>query len=161
LTNKLCPKHNIPLVTVKGKLYCPECLRAAAIIQETQKAAQKRWRQSARGKARIKAHEQGKGKEARSRYLHSTKYKARRKEYNERIKESLQIARAQLHEAAKVEPAYTQQKLSALCRDIKDAMSWGRKPPIQDIITWGKDYELTITPQQANELIKKAREQLA
>jgi len=158
MNERICTKHNTPLTLHKKKWYCMECLRASAIVHETQQNAQKRWRQSERGKAHIKAHEQTKGKEARQRYLHSKKYKARRKEYNERIKESLQIARAQLHEAATVEPGLTHFKFDALIRDIKDSMSWGRRPSQQEIIEWGRGYALTITPEQAKELTAKARE---
>ena len=155
---ELCPKHNIPLTKHNGKYYCVECLRASAMVYETQQAAQKRWRNSDRGKELIKQHEQGKGKAARSRYLHSKKYKSRRREYNERIKESLQIARAQLHEAAKIEPALTKQKYSSLVREIKDVLSWGRRISLTEVTEMARGYELDISNEQAKELIGQARE---
>lgn len=158
MTKRICPKHNVPLTKHGGKLYCLECLRTAASVYETQQAAQKRWRNSKRGKEKIKAHEQGKGKDARSRYLHSTKYKARRKEYNKRIQESLQIARVQLHEATKREPEFTKHRLTALVRDVKDILSWGKRISLAEVTEIGRGYGLDILPEQAKQLVDQARE---
>lgn len=156
---KKCPKHDEPLVRVDSEWYCKTCIYASHLTIEAQKEAQKRWRESERGKQRIREHEQTTGKEARMRYLHSPKYKQRRKEYNERLKESLEMARAVRKEAMKtLGPETIMQKMSALTRDIKDYMSWGTRPKLEEIQEWAESYNLTITPEQALELIQKARE---
>jgi len=159
MTNpKTCPKHDEPLVRVGKAWHCKSCLYAAHLTHEAQKNAQKRWRDSEKGKQKIREHETGKGKAARERYLKSPKYKARRKEYNERLKESLAIARAVRKEATHFEPEFTKQKISALMRDIHDYMSWGRAPSIAEVTEWAEGYNLQLTEDQVRELIIETRE---
>ena len=91
-----CPKcgSRMTLYEPTGMYYCKPCLQASFLTDEAQKEAQKRYRQSSKGKIATHNYEQSeKGKVARLKYFKSPKYKQRRKEYNERIRESLRIAR--------------------------------------------------------------------
>lgn len=74
--------------------FCRPCMLAAYLSDISQKAAVKKYRQTAKGKKAERRYETSpKGKAARERYLKSAKYKERRKEYNKRLQESLRIAR--------------------------------------------------------------------
>lgn len=140
---------------------CEYCLRASAIIYDSQKEATKRWRKSAQGREAVQRYEQGKGKEARERYLKSEKYKQRRKEYNQRMKESLNIRRDTIKlEAARADPEHTTQKLTAVVRDLKDGwLSWGKRPDESDVIKLCEGYGIEgVTPEQAQELLNRAKE---
>ena len=158
-SGKICPKHNIPLVRHKRKWYCMECLRASAIIHESQTDAQRRWRGSTEGKEALRRYEQSpKGQKARTTYLKSDKYKSRRKEYNQRLQEALREARKVRQRAVSIEPALTKQKLESLIRDIKDYMSWGRQPTAEEVLKWASEYGIQVKTGEVQALIQKAKE---
>jgi len=141
--------------------YCPACLYGAYLTHQAQAKASKKWRQSPQGKARIRDWEHTeKGKAARERYLKSDKYKQRRKEYNERLKESMKIAHAAHEALRKEEPGLTQAKMSALVRDIRDFASWGRRPTLEEVADMAtKEYNLTISLSEASKLRDTALQQ--
>lgn len=156
---KRCPKHDEPLVKIERKWYCQSCIYAAHLTCEAQKEAQRRWRESERGKQKISDWEKGPGKPSRQRYLKGPKYKAARRRYNDTLKESLEIARSIRKEAmATLGPEMLKQKMDTLTRDIKDYMSWGTRPKLEEIVQWAEGYNLTITLEQAQELIERAKE---
>jgi molecular chaperone GrpE (heat shock protein) len=163
MPKQLCPKHNIPLTySRKHKRYfCKECLYASFLTHQAQQASYKKWHQSAKGKASVKKYEQTTGRAARERYLHSDKYKQRRREYNERLKESLRIARIALAERAtreKEEERIRTTELAPLIQDIREYIdSLGRTPTSAEVTKWARDaYSLTLSKDRAQELITKA-----
>lgn len=163
-TKKVCPTHNEPLIYSREqkKHYCKTCLYGAYLTYQTQQAAVKRYRQSEKGRAAEKRYETSeRGKTARDRYLKSEKYKQRRAEYNERLKESLRIARqAHLERAVKHTEVETQRDegLLSLVQDIQEYFDTFNTPPSTAIvIRWAKSaHKLDISPNKAAELITKA-----
>ena len=162
MTTKVCPEHNEPLVKVKGKWYCKKCLYNSFLTHQTQIQATKRWRQSDKGKEAEKTYEQSdKGKVARTAYLHSDKYKAARKAYNERLKESLAIARsARIGGSSKItkEETRTASTLEGLLAEIREYLDSNNRPPtLKNVIDTAKrDYNQVINEDRARELIDAA-----
>jgi hypothetical protein len=160
---QFCPTHNTPLTySRKHKRYfCKECLYASYLTHQAQQAAYRRWRQSEKGKAAVKKYEQTTGKAARERYLHSEKYKQRRKEYNERLKESLRLARLAMTERAtheKEEERVRIAELAPLVQDIREYIDvMGKAPAAHQVVKWAQDaYGITLSQDRAQELITKA-----
>lgn len=157
----ICEIHNKPKVKLRGQWYCEACLYSSHLTYQAQKNAVKRWRQSDKGVESEKTYEQSdKGKKARERYLKSPKYKAARKAYNERLKESLAIARSVRVESAK---GLTQVEmdvpvLAGLISEIREYIDNYTKPPtVKAVIDTAKrDYNTTIDEDKAKELIKAA-----
>ena len=138
---------------------CPACLYAAFLTDQAQRAAVKRYRQSEKGVAAEKKYEQSeKGKIARTRYLKSEKYKQRRREYNERLKESLAIARKAMLPRAKA--LTKEEKLATLVDAIKEYQQMSKRlPAISDVIEWAEDeHQVKITTAEAQEFIKRAQQ---
>ena len=160
-SRRLCPKHETPL-KYSQKLrtwYCKPCLESAYLSYQAQQEAVKRYRDSKKGKTAQEGYEKSeKGQIARQRYLHSEKYKAARRAYNQRLKESLQIARA-----AKLERPSTERnverirttELTPLIQDIREYLdTMVRRPSTTEVMEWSKDiYETKITTERAKELI--------
>ena len=159
----VCPKHSTPM-KYSRKLktwYCSECLQSAYESYLAQQEAVKRYRTSEKGKTAQERYEQGKGKEARQRYLHSEKYKAARKVYNQRLKESLQIARAAHLDRPSAERGVERVRTevsSPLIQDIQEYLdTMGRRPSPFEVKEWSQDiYQTTITTERAKELIETA-----
>lgn len=165
---RTCPIHDKPLTYSRKlrKWYCKDCLFSSFLTYQAQQAAVKRYRQSKKGKEAERKYElSNKGKEARDRYLKSEKYKEARKAYNERLKESLRIARlAQLERATKekdVEIRRTEESLP-LIQDIREYLDvMGRTPEPAEVIIWADAYGITLTHKKASELIKRAQQKRA
>lgn len=158
-----CTKHNILLKHSETEKvwYCPECLRNAHNSWKAQQEAVRRYRNSDKGKeAQDRYENSDKGQAARNRYLKSSKYKQRRKEYNQRLQESLQIAREakkaapRVHKVLKALPP----NLPPLVTDILEYQDLiGRSPSTADVKEWSVDlYKKHITTEQARKLIKQA-----
>ena len=144
------------------KWICEQCLYGAYLTDQAQREAVRRYRESEKGKASEKKYEQSeKGKTARERYLKSEKYKQRRREYNQRLKESLAIARAaELERAKKITPAevLVADERSALIQDIREYMdSYSRLPTLEAVKTQAEEYDLSLTDDQARELLQRAQ----
>jgi len=160
----ICPTCEGPL-TYSRKLkrwICEQCLYGAFLTDQAQREAVKRYRESEKGKASEKKYEQSeKGKTARERYLKSEKYKQRRREYNQRLKESLAIARAaELERAKKITPTEVRiaDERAALIQDIREYIdSYNRLPTPAAVKTQAEDYSLSLTDEQARELIQRAQ----
>lgn len=160
----VCPSHGTPM-KYSRKLktwYCSECLQRAYESYLAQQEAVKRYRDSEKGKTAQERYEDSeKGQTARQRYLKSDKYKAARRAYNQRLKESLQIARA-----AKLERPSTErvvevlrtEALSPLVQDIREYLdTMGRRPLTTEVKDWANDiYGTKITTERAKELIETA-----
>ena len=160
----ICPSHSTPM-KYSRKLrtwYCSECLQRAYESYLAQQEAVKRYRDSEKGKTAQERYEDSeKGQTARQRYLHSDKYKAARKAYNQRLKESLQIARAAKLEKPSKERAVERvrtEELSPLVQDIREYLdTMGRRPLTTEVKEWANDiYETKITTERARELIERA-----
>lgn len=161
---RTCTKHAKPL-KFSRKLktwYCPDCLLAAHLTHQAQQEAVKRYRESDKGKEAQKRYEQGKGKDARQRYLKSGKYKERRKEYNQRIKESLQIARAARVGAPRMRKVVKELPPGSppIIADILEYQEMvGRSPSPTDVKEWSQDiYKKQITTAVAQKLIGQAED---
>ena len=160
---KMCPKHGIPLkyYAEKDLWFCKDCLFSSYLTQTAQDAAVKRYNHSEKHKTSEQKYEQGTGREARERYLKSDKYKLRRKEYNERLAESLRIARAAHTGRAVSEKAAErkqQEEFAELIADIREYIDeQGRQPSSKNVAHWAKeDYNKTISLDQAKEIINRA-----
>jgi hypothetical protein len=160
-----CDKHNHPQkYSRKHKLwYCTDCLYAAYLSNQAQQEAVKRYRNTDKGKDAQRRYEQSEGGQtARQRYLKSDKYKQRRKEYNQRLKESLQLARAARITGAlpskgkKVLPPNT----SPLLADILEFMELANDSPIPtEVQEWSVTlYKKPISVAEAAKLIKQAKD---
>lgn len=159
----ICPKHNTPLVLVEklGSYHCKECLYSSFLTQTAQDAAIKRYNQTPKHKESAKRYEQGTGKEAREKYLKSDKYKQRRREYNQRLAESLRIARSAKLDRATSEKVIEKRGKSEFVELIEDIREYldnqNRQPSALNVVRWAKEnYGRDITEQQAQNLIKKA-----
>ena len=160
----LCPSHQTPM-KYSRKLktwYCSECLQRAYESYLAQQEAVKRYRGSGKGKTAQEHYEQSdKGQTARQRYLHSDKYKAARRAYNQRLKESLQIARAAKLERPSTERAVERVRtevMSPMVQDIREYLdTMGQRPSTTDVKEWANDiYGTKITTERARELIETA-----
>jgi len=160
----ICPSHSTPM-KYSRKLrtwYCSECLQRAYESYLAQQEAVKRYRGSEKGKtAQDRYEESEKGQTARQRYLHSNKYKAARRAYNQRLKESLQIARAAKLERPTTERVVERIRtdvLSPLVQEIREYLDvMGRRPSTTEVKEWANDiYETKITTERARELIERA-----
>lgn len=154
----ICSTHNEEMVKVKGQWYCKSCLYSSHLTHTAQKNAVKRWRQSDVGKESEKRYEQSeKGKASRDRYFKSEKYKEARRRYNERLKESLAIARSVRTESAKsltpVEMSVPE--LAGLLAEIREYNDSYLKPPtVKSVIETAKrDYNAVIDEAKAKALI--------
>jgi len=122
----------------------------------------KRYRGSEKGKtAQDRYEDSEKGQTARQRYLHSDKYKAARKAYNQRLQESLQIARAAHLERPSAERNVERVRtevLSPMVQEIREYIDMmGRKPSTLEVREWALDiYKTKITTERAKELIETA-----
>jgi len=155
---KVCSKHGETLVKIGKDWYCKSCLHAAHLTNEAQKEAQRRWRQSSRGKQKVREWATGPGKETRERYLKGPKGMAKRlelrKKYNEQLKEAQAISRAGGHDRGTTFTSeQLSQKLAALARDIWDTGSWRQKPTVDEVIKNAATYGLELTHDQAQKLI--------
>ncbi len=163
-TAPVCEIHNEPMVKVKGKYYCQKCLFASHLTYETQRQAVERYNKSPEGRAAAKKYEQSdKGKETRNKYLKSEKYKAARKAYNDRLRESLRLARAArgLGERASelTEPELrVATSLEGLVAEIRSYIDENLRPPsVRNVIDTAKrDYNTVIDAKKAEELIETA-----
>ncbi len=170
-TVQLCPIHNTPLTPYKGNVpelkgtdVCEKCLFSSHLTYETQREAIERYNKSLEGRAAAKKYEQSeKGKATREKYLKSEKYKAARKAYNERLRQSLAMARAAqgVGERAKaITPVELRvaTTLEGLMAEIREYIDSNLRPPsIKNVIdTAKKDYNLTIDAKKAQELIDTA-----
>jgi len=138
--------------------YCPECLHGAYLTDLAQREAVKRYRQSGKGKEAEKKYEQsGKGKVARERYLKSEKYKAARKRYNERLKESLAIARKAMLPRAKA--ITREEKLVPLVDEIREFIQRVKHlPKPADVVVWAEDiHQVKISTTEAEQFMKRAQ----
>lgn len=162
-TEQLCPIHSTSMVTLKGKLYCKSCLYASHLTHQAQKEAIAHWRKSEIGIASEKQYEQSdKGKAARGKYLHSEKYKLARKAYNERLKESLAIARSARTESAKgltKEERQVATGLEGLLAEVREYLDTNLKAPtVKNVVDTAKrDYNQVISEEKAKELIDVAK----
>ncbi len=164
MDSKTCLIHNCKLTYSRKhkQYYCKECLYSSYLTHQAQLEAERRYRQSEKGKtAERKYEESPKGKTARERYLKSDKYKQRRKEYNQRLKESLQIARVVLAERAtreKEEERQRTEELMPLIQDIREyADTMGRLPLASEVTKWARDaYGAVLSLNSATKLINKA-----
>lgn len=162
---QICPTHNKPLKYSKKlrKWYCPECLYSSFLTHQAQQEAVKRYRQSEKGKESERKYELSeKGQIARDKYLKSEKYKQRRREYNERLKESLRIARMARDERATAEKEVEVRRTSELMPLIQDIHEYmdimGRLPLPHEVVVWARDaYKISILPDRAAALIRQAR----
>ena len=159
---RICPKHNIPLkYDDKVGWYCKDCLFSSYLTQQAQDAAVKRYNKTAKHKNAEKKYEQGTGKTARDKYLHSDKYRQRRREYNERLAESLRIARA-AHTGRAVSEKQVERKqkeeFAELIEDIREYLdTQGRQPTAKNVTHWAKEnYNKTISLDQAKTIIERA-----
>ena len=158
----ICEIHNEAKVKLKDQWWCKSCIYGSHLTYQAQKDAVKNWRQSDKGITSEKEYEQSdKGKVARGRYLHSDKYKAARKAYNERLKESLAIARSVRVESAK---GKTQVEidipvLSGLISEIREYYdNYNKAPATKNVIDTAKrDYNTVIDKDKAEELIVAAK----
>ena len=163
-TKRVCPKHETPLKYSRKQRtwYCSTCLQAAYESYVAQQEAVKRYRDSEKGKTAQERYEQSeKGQTARQRYLKSEKYKAARRAYNQRLKESLQIARAAKLERPSTERAVERVRtevLSPMVQEIREYIDvMGRRPSPTEVREWANDlYQTTITTERAKELIETA-----
>ena len=139
---------------------CEQCLYGAYLTDLAQRDAVKRYRTSEKGKTAEKKYEQSlKGKIARERYLKSDKYKQRRREYNQRLKESLAIARKAMLPRAKA--ITREEKLVPLLEDIREFIITSKRAPLpSDVIEWAEDeYQTKISTSEAEAFIKRASRQ--
>lgn len=163
-TAPVCEIHNEPMVKIKGKYYCQKCLYSSHLTYETQKQAIQRYNKSPEGRDAAKRYEQSeKGKLAREKYLKSEKYKAARKAYNERLRESLAMARAAQgagERAKELTPTELRvaTSLEGLMAEIREYIDSNMRPPsVQNVInTAKKDYNQVIDTKKAEELINDA-----
>ena len=148
------------------KWYCPSCMKGAYLTNLAQLASVKKYRASEKGRVASKRYEQSeKGKVARARYLKSEKYKAARKRYNERLKESLAIARKAFEGGHREKRLTREERLVPLIDDIREFTRTAKirghtilHPSPEDVITWAEDeYKVKITPNEAAEFIRRAR----
>ena len=163
-TEHLCPTHQTPM-KYSRKLktwYCSTCLQAAYESYQAQQEAVKRYRDSEKGKTAQKRYEDSeKGQTAKQRYLKSEKYKAARRAYNQRLKESLQIARSAKLDRPSAEHSVERVRtevLSPMVQEIQEYIDvMGRKPSTLEVREWANDlYRTTITAERAKELIETA-----
>jgi len=162
---RICPVHSKPLKYSKKlrKWYCPECLYSSYLTHQAQQEAVKRYRQSEKGKESERKYELSeKGLVARGKYLTSEKYKQRRREYNARLKESLQIARMAREERATTEKEVEVRRTSELMPLIQDIHEYtdimGRLPSPLEVVVWARDaYKITLPLHNANELLKRSQ----
>ncbi len=158
---ELCPIHNVELVRTIAGPKCPKCLFNSNLTWETQRQAIARYNKSEEGRAAAKKYEQSdKGKTARERYLKSDKYKAARRAYNERLRESLAMARAaqSVGERAK---RYSEPEvrvltaLEGLMAEIRQYIDVNmHTPSIANVIATAKrDYNTSIEAKKAQDLI--------
>lgn len=163
-TEHVCPSHSTPMkYNRKLKMwYCSACLQAAYVSYQAQQEAVKRYRGSEKGKtAQGRYEESEKGQTARQRYLHSEKYKTARRAYNQRLKESLAIARAAKLERTSTERAVERTRTdisSTLIQDIQEYLdTMGRRPSTTEVKEWSYDiYQTPITTERAKDLIETA-----
>jgi hypothetical protein len=161
---KLCPIHNTPLTHFEGKEVCEQCLYSSHLTYTTQREAIQRYNKSPEGRAAAKKYEQSdQGKETRNKYLKSEKYKAARKAYNERLRNSLAIARASQSvggRAKAITPVemHTATALEGLMAEIREYVDSNmRLPTVANVIaTAKKDYNQVIDAKKAQELIATA-----
>lgn len=161
----ICPIHNVPMEYIRKfrKHYCKECLHAAFLTAQAQQAAVKRYRQSEKGKKSARKYEQSEqGQVARTKYLKSEKYKQRRREYNQRLRESLQIARLAHLDQASAEKDVERQRTEEfmpLVQDIREFLdAMGHTPLPSRVAKWSEDlYGIPITNLKAAELIVRAQ----
>jgi hypothetical protein len=158
-----CPIHNEVKVKLHDKYWCKSCIYGSHLTVQAQKSAVKNWRQSPKGITSEKEYEQGPSKDpggARYRYLHSDKYKTARKAYNERLKDSLAIARSVRTASAKgITQIETEVPiLNGLVSEIREYLDrYQKAPSVKTIIdTAKKDYNTIIDKDKAAELIKAA-----
>jgi hypothetical protein len=126
-----------------------------------QNEAVRRYNATEKHKISEKNYEQGTGKTARERYLKSDKYKARRREYNQRLQESLRIARSAHLERAKSETVKEVRRTEEFADLLEDVRSYfdsrNKTPTTTNIIKWAKDsYGKEITEAQAKKIIDQA-----
>ncbi len=147
----ICEIHNEPKVKVKGQYYCQKCLYSSHLTYETQKQAIQRYNKSPEGR------------DAAKRYEQSEKYKAARKAYNERLRESLAMARAAQgagERAKELTPTELRvaTSLEGLIAEIREYIDSNMRPPsLQNVInTAKKDYNQVIDAKKAEELINMA-----
>ncbi len=163
-TAPVCDIHNQACIKISGKWYCEKCLFASNLTYETQRQAVERYNKSPEGRAAAKKYEQSeKGKETRNKYLKSEKYKAARKAYNERLRESLRMARAARgigERASELTPGELRvaTSLEGLVAEIRSYIDENLRPPsIKNVIDTAKrDYATTIDAKKAEELIDTA-----
>ena len=160
----ICAEHNKAMIKIKGQYYCPDCIYSSHLTYTAQKEAVKRWRQSDKGVESEKQYEQSdKGKLARSKYLHSDKYKAARRAYNQRLKESLTIARIALKGTSGSSKLTTSELqvasgLDGLLAEIREFLDENStSPTVANVVATAKrDYNQIITEAKAKELINAA-----
>lgn len=157
----VCAKHQEPMVKVQGQYYCKKCVYGSFLTDQAQKSSVKRYRESDAGKKSEKEYEQSeKGQVARGRYFHSEKYKAARRAYNQRLKESLSIARAAHIGAGQAKPEELRVTLGleGLMAEIREYIDQYLKPPtVANVIATAKrDYNQIIDEKRAKELIESA-----
>lgn len=161
--SKVCPKHKVPIKTdPEHGEYCPECLYSSFLTHQAQNAAVRRHNQTDKHKSSEKTYEKSaKGKEARQRYLKSDKYKEARKAYNQRLNESLRIARQAEGERAKALTTVEVRRIkenAELIEDIREYFDNRNKAPTTSVvIKWANDsYNIALTSTQAEALIARA-----
>lgn len=159
----LCPTCDTEMTYSRKlrKWVCEQCLYGAYLTDQAQREAVKRYRLTEKGKESEKKYEQSEGgKTARGRYLKSEKYKAARKRYNQRLKESLAIARqAELERTKKItEAEMLRDEHAAVIQDIREFIdTYGREPAPKKVIAQAREYNIELTHEGAAELIKRAR----
>jgi uncharacterized Zn finger protein (UPF0148 family) len=161
---QLCPIHGTPLTTFEGKELCEKCLFNSHLTYETQRDAIERYNKSPEGRAAAKKYEQSeKGKKTRNKYLKSDKYKLARKAYNERLKQSLAIARAaqgvgQRAKATTAIETHVATTLEGLLAEIRDYIDTNLRPPsAKNVVETAKrDYNTVIDIKKAEEMIATA-----
>lgn len=145
------------------KWICEQCLYGAFLTDQAQREAVRRYRQTEKGKESERKYELSeKGKTARERYLKSDKYKEARKRYNQRLKESLAIARQAELERAKAlteAEAKLEDERASIIQDIREFIdTMGRLPTIASVKTLAKEQDIKLTDEQAHELIRRAQQ---
>jgi len=93
MSTKTCARCGDPLES-ENETFCELCRYTLRQVLESRRESQKRYFASEKGKAALTRYQNSeKGKEAKRRYAKSEKGKEARKRYNERLAESLRIAR--------------------------------------------------------------------
>lgn len=167
-TPEICKKHNLELKYSEAQKiwYCPKCIRESYESYLGQQVAQTKYNQSDRHKeAQERYNRTKKGQEARQRYLKSDKYKAARKRYNAKLKESLAIARRGISRRERAQTSEELERDTSLAPLVQDAIEFTgtmrHTPSVQEVIEWATDvYSMTITAEQAKEVVRKAEKHL-